>query len=274
MSLHSKMNATKMALFYSCTYPLLPNALAPFNILALAAVNNGSALSEFRFAEADPRNPTTEDVHEALLLRYIAAFGSRLDSFNMLGRRFKFVFPREWSARFVKRPEIARFLDRAGARGCDVQCGDDQHFKSTAKGASALPLLSLFPFSSDLFLPLVAMEKRKGKRAAAGGGDDSDAPSEPTPTTLEEVLQQAVASASAPPSASSKGKSKAVDKGKGKAVDKGKGKAVEGGGGEGEGVKKVKKKVLKKKTTTTEGEGKGKGKAVEGKGKGKARADS
>jgi hypothetical protein len=142
MSLHSKMNATKMALFYSCTYPLLPNALAPFNILALAAVNNGSALSEFRFAEADPRNPASEEEHEALLLRYIAAFGSRLDSFNMLGRRFKFVFPREWAASFVKRPEIARFIDRAGARGCDVQCGDEQQFKSTAKGT----LSSVFLF--------------------------------------------------------------------------------------------------------------------------------
>ncbi|GAA5852718.1 hypothetical protein JCM8547_002601 [Rhodosporidiobolus lusitaniae] len=216
MSLHSKMSAVKMKRFYSCTYPLLSNALAPFNILALAAVNNGSALAEFRLSEADPSKPESEEAHEALVLRYIAAFGSRLDSFNMMGRRFKFVFPREWSAQFVRRPEIARFIDRAGARGCDVQCGAEQKFLSTAK----------------------AMEKRKGKRAAAGGGDDSNEPEEDPAASFEQILQQAAAQATVASTKSkgkgkaslgekSKGKGKVVDKGKGKAVDKGKGKAVD-----------------------------------------------
>ena len=122
MSLHSKMNAIKMPFFYSCSYPLLPNALAPFNILALAVVNNGTSLVEFALVEPPYLERATDDDHEALVLRYIAAFGSRLDSFNMMGRKFRFRFPREWAARFVKLPEIARFLDRAGARGCDVWC--------------------------------------------------------------------------------------------------------------------------------------------------------
>ncbi|GAA6001978.1 hypothetical protein JCM10207_003021 [Rhodosporidiobolus poonsookiae] len=205
MSLHSKMNATKMPLFYSCTFPLVPNALAPFNILALAVVNNGTSLAEFRFAEVDPLHPVDQDTHEALILKYLNAFGSRLDSFNMLGRRFKFVFPRQWPAQFVKRPEIARFLDRAGARGCDVECGGEQRFASTAK----------------------AMEKRKGKRVAAdgGGGDESPSPEEEARAALEQVVQQAAAAKKG------KGKGKAVDKGKGKAVDKGKGKAVDKGKG-------------------------------------------
>ncbi|GAA6034341.1 hypothetical protein JCM8097_002677 [Rhodosporidiobolus ruineniae] len=224
MSLHSKMSAQKMPLFYSCTFPLLPNALAPFNILALSLVNNGTSLAELRFVEADPRHPVSEDDHEALVLRYLSAFGSRLDSFNMLGRRFAFIFPREWRAAFVRKPEIARFLDRAGARGCDVQCGAEQKFLSTAK----------------------AMEKRKGKRAAIGGGgedgDDSPAGSDaggpPTPTTIEEVVKQAMAQArqaQAQP-ALTNGAVKANGKGKGKAVEgkgKGKGKAVEKGKGKG-----------------------------------------
>ncbi|BGP14702.1 hypothetical protein JCM10213_006218 [Rhodosporidiobolus nylandii] len=236
MSLHSKMNSTKMPLFYSSTYPLLRNALAPFNILALAVVNNGTSLAEFRFSEADPHNPPGEEEHEALVLKYIAAFGSRLDSFNMMGRKFRFVFPREWSARFVRQPEIARFLDRAGARGCDVHCGAEQKFASTAK----------------------AMEKRKGKRVAQGGGED-DSPSPSDLDAAEQVVQQAFAAAggkgkekapspsssSVPAAGKGKGKGKAVDKGKGKAVDKGKGKAVDKGKG----------KAVDK--------GKGKGKAVE-----------
>ncbi|GAA5909878.1 hypothetical protein JCM6882_002040 [Rhodosporidiobolus microsporus] len=263
MSLHSKMSQVKMPLFFSCAYPLLPNALAPFNILALAVVNNGTSLAEFRFTESLSPPSLPEEEHEALVLRYLGAFGSRLDSFNMLGRRFKFVFPREWSARFVKRPEIARFLDRAGARGCDVQCGAEQKFESTAK----------------------AMEKRKGKRVAAGGsaddGDDSTdaegaAPgrSLPPPRTIEEMLQQAVAAATG-----GKGKEKALPpplpqvtggeekpkdkgKGKGKAVDpKGKGKSAGESKGKGKGKKKV--------SSSTNGTS-GSGSAVEGKGKGKA----
>ncbi|GAA5982622.1 hypothetical protein JCM11641_002603 [Rhodosporidiobolus odoratus] len=223
MSLHSKMNATKMPLFYSSTYPLIPNALAPFNILALAVVNNGTSLAEFRFAEADPRNPANEEEHEALVLKYISAFGSRLDSFNMLGRRFTFVFPREWSARFVKKPEIARFLDRAGMRGCDVQCGKEQKFLSTAK----------------------AMEKRKGKRVAADGGEESTAAEDEPTQSVEQAVGQAMAIKK------DKGKGKAVDKSKGKANDKGKGKAVDKG--KGKAVETAKAKSVDRK---------GKGKAV------------
>lgn len=141
MSMHSKMNASKMPRFYSVSYPLLPNALAPFNILALAVVNNGTALVEFGLVEPPYLPLALNEEHEALVLRYIAAFGSRLDSFNMMGRRFRFRFPREWPARFVRLPEIARFLDRAGARGCDVWCGSEQKFESTAKGERATPPL-------------------------------------------------------------------------------------------------------------------------------------
>ncbi|BGP30847.1 hypothetical protein JCM10296v2_002606 [Rhodotorula toruloides] len=217
MSLHSKMNASKMPFLYSVSYPLLPNALAPFNILALAVVNNGTSLVEFALVEPPNEPPASEEEHERLVLKYLAAFGSRLDSFNMMARKFRFRFPRVWPARFVKTPEIARFLDRAGARGCDVWCGAEQRFESTAK----------------------AIEKRKGKRVAKGGAAEDD---DEQPTTLDAVqraLQQAGASASsssrappavpppfsAPPiSSAAKGKGKAVN-GKGKAADKGKGKA-------------------------------------------------
>ncbi|GAA5828419.1 hypothetical protein JCM11251_006236 [Rhodosporidiobolus azoricus] len=241
MSLHSKMSQVKMPLFFSCTYPLLPNALAPFNILALAVVNNGTSLAEFRFSEHTPTATFpahSEDDHEALVLRYLSAFGSRLDSFNMLGRRFKFVFPREWSARFVKKPEIARFLDRAGARGCDVQCGAEQKFESTAK----------------------AMEKRKGKRVAAGGedaADDSEDSNSPfgglnvrgggahPPRTIEEMLQQAVAAAA-----------------QGGAKGKGKGKAI------------LPPPVPPSSAPTAADKGKGKGKAVQSKAKGKGKTTS
>ncbi|BGP38741.1 hypothetical protein JCM10449v2_002677 [Rhodotorula kratochvilovae] len=228
MSLHSKMNAIKMPYFYSCSYPLLPNALAPFNILALAVVNNGTSLVEFALVEPPYLALASDDEHEALILRYLAAFGSRLDSFNMMGRKFRFRFPREWPARFVKLPEIARFLDRAGARGCDVYCGVEQRFESTQK----------------------AMEKRKGKRVAKGGAaDDDDDDADPLKDVVPSYLQvqrtlrqlyesgmarpasSASPSRALPPppaspsgSAKGKGKGKAVDKGKGKAVDKGKGK--------------------------------------------------
>ncbi|POY76797.1 hypothetical protein BMF94_0047 [Rhodotorula taiwanensis] len=232
MSMHSKMNASKMPRFYSVSYPLLPNALAPFNILALAVVNNGTALVEFGLVEPPYLPLVSNEDHEALVLRYIAAFGSRLDSFNMMGRRFRFRFPREWPARFVRLPEIARFLDRAGARGCDVWCGAEQKFESTAK----------------------AMEKRKGKRVANGSSgadadedEEQDGPAAPTLAQLQQFLAHGTlpSSSAAPPrrtlpppapepraspnGTKGKGKGKAVDtKGKRKAVDtKGKRKAKE-----------------------------------------------
>ncbi|GAA5821130.1 hypothetical protein JCM10212_006430 [Sporobolomyces blumeae] len=154
MSLHSKMNATKMPNFYSVTYPLLPKALAPFNVLCLACINNGTSLVEFKLVEPPywSRDELySEEDHEALVLRYLAAFGSRLDSFNIMGRRFRFMFPRQWSAKFVKMPESAKFIDRASARGCDVWCGSEQRFSAAAK----------------------AVEKRKGKRVATGGSADA-----------------------------------------------------------------------------------------------------
>ncbi|KPV76258.1 uncharacterized protein RHOBADRAFT_52292 [Rhodotorula graminis WP1] len=234
MSLHSKMNAIKMPFFYSCSYPLLPNALAPFNILALAVVNNGTSLVEFALVEPPYLERATDDDHEALVLRYIAAFGSRLDSFNMMGRKFRFRFPREWAARFVKLPEIARFLDRAGARGCDVWCGAEQRFESTAK----------------------AMEKRKGKRVATGGVPDDDddveanTPPMPTLAQVQQVLRQmtapgaagaaaraqaAAARALLPPPAAPAAPSKAKAKGKGKVGDKVKGKGKSKAGEKGKG---------------------------------------
>jgi len=143
MSLHSKMNATKMPNFYSVTYPLLPKALAPFNVLCLACINNGTSLVEFKLVEPPyykPEEILEGDDHEALVLRYLAAFGSRLDSFNIMGRRFRFMFPRQWSASFTKLPEVAKFIDRSSARGCDVWCGNEQRFSAAAKGTLALSL--------------------------------------------------------------------------------------------------------------------------------------
>lgn len=139
MSLHSKMNASKMPNFFSVTYPLLPKALAPFNVLCLACINNGTSLVEFKLVEPPyyaPEEILNDEDHEALVLRYLAAFGSRLDSFNIMGRRFRFMFPRQWSARFTKVPEVAKFIDRSSARGCDVWCGQEQRFSAAAKGKS------------------------------------------------------------------------------------------------------------------------------------------
>ncbi|GAA5929632.1 uncharacterized protein JCM15063_004208 [Sporobolomyces koalae] len=223
MSLHSKMNAIKMPSFFSVTYPLLPKALAPFNVLCLACINNGTSLVEFKLVE--PPYHTLQDLpndeeHEALVLRYLAAFGSRLDSFNIMGRRFRFMFPREWSARFTKIPEVAKFIDRASARGCDVWCGTEQRFSAAAK----------------------AVEKRKGKRVAKSeeGNDElaedtvasdlANASTQNTRLVEETVLQAAVAASTKKKKAVAKPKvapslfgSREKDPGK----PKGKGKAVE-----------------------------------------------
>ncbi|GAA5985025.1 hypothetical protein JCM5350_003318 [Sporobolomyces pararoseus] len=250
MSLHSKMNATKMPNFYSVTYPLLPKALAPFNVLCLACINNGTSLVEFKLVEPPyykPEEILNDDDHEALVLRYLAAFGSRLDSFNIMGRRFRFMFPRQWSARFVKVPEVAKFIDRSSARGCDVWCGKEQRFSAAAK----------------------AVEKRKGKRVAkggagaeeTGGGNEggenlpgSPAGSEQTASQVEQTVLDAAAAASA--SAATKKKKSGVKKGK--SSTSGASAAVNGKG-------KGKAKAVSADTGSTGAvvsSGKGKGKSV------------
>ncbi|GAA6025090.1 hypothetical protein JCM11491_004777 [Sporobolomyces phaffii] len=234
MSLHSKMNATKMPNFYSVTYPLLPKALAPFNVLCLACINNGTSLVEFKLVEPPyytPEEVLDDDDHEALVLRYLAAFGSRLDSFNIMGRRFRFMFPREWSARFVKVPEVAKFIDRSSARGCDVWCGIEQRFSAAAK----------------------AVEKRKGKRVAKGSAEEeglesaerdalsgSPAGSEQTSGQVEQTVLQAAAAAATATKKKKAGSKTATGaagivlngkrKGKGKAAETGKGETLSGKG--------------------------------------------
>ncbi|GAA5829510.1 hypothetical protein JCM3766R1_001129 [Sporobolomyces carnicolor] len=220
MSLHSKMNASKMPNFFSVTYPLLPKALAPFNVLCLACINNGTSLVEFKLVEPPyyaPEEILNDEDHEALVLRYLAAFGSRLDSFNIMGRRFRFMFPRQWSARFTKVPEVAKFIDRSSARGCDVWCGQEQRFSAAAK----------------------AVEKRKGKRVAKGGdaGEDADegeiapaspAESEQAASQVEQAVLDAAAAAASAASTKKKKSSKSSAKSRNPSAGvagKGKGKA-------------------------------------------------
>jgi len=54
------------------------------------------------------------------------------------------MFPRQWSASFTKLPEVAKFIDRSSARGCDVWCGNEQRFSAAAKGTLS---------SSSLYYP-------------------------------------------------------------------------------------------------------------------------